>query len=134
MNEPLDSSEQAQLLLTCDSVDVVLIDRKTLKELSLVLVEAVDGFEECELWQEFIYTAKRYLEESTQTQYHQIEELEHPIKSALLFLESWADKFPDVLSLSIHQISEAQRVLSLILAASNMGGGDDRSSRQLPPK
>jgi hypothetical protein len=116
---------RSQFLLTCDSVDTVLIDRKTLKELSLVLVQAVDGFEDCELWQEFVYVAKRYLEESTQTQYHQIEELEHPIKSALLFLESWADKFPDVLSISIHQISEAQRVLSLVLTASDMGGGDD---------
>jgi len=116
---------RSQFLLTCDSVDSVLIDRKTLKELSLVLVQAVDGFEECELWQEFVYVARRYLEESTQTQYHQIEELEHPIKSALLFLESWSDKFPDVLSLSIHTISEAQQVLSLVLTASDMGGGDD---------
>jgi hypothetical protein len=116
---------RSQFLLTCDSVDSVLIDRKTLKELSLVLVQAVDGFEECELWQEFVYVARRYLEESTQTQYHQVEELEHPIKSALLFLESWSDKFPDVLSLSIYAISEAQRVLSLVLAASDMGGGDD---------
>jgi hypothetical protein len=116
---------RSQFLLTCDSVDTVLIDRKTLKELSLVLVQAVDGFEECELWQEFVYVARRYLEESTQTQYHQIEELEHPIKSALLFLESWSDKFPDVLSLSIHTISEAQQVLSLVLTASDMGGGDD---------
>jgi hypothetical protein len=116
---------RSQPLLTCDSVDTVLIDRKTLKELSLVLVQAVDGFEECELWQEFVYTAQRYLEESTQTQYHQIEELEHPIKSALLFLESWSEKFPDVLSLSIHEISEAQQVLSLVLTASDMGGGDD---------
>ena len=116
---------RSQFLLTCDSVDTVLIDRKTLKELSLVLVKAVDGFEECELWQEFVYVARRYLEESTQTQYQQIEELEHPIKSALLFLESWSDKFPDVLSLSIHEISEAQQVLSLVLTASDMGGGDD---------
>jgi hypothetical protein len=116
---------RSQFLLTCDSVDTVLIDRKTLKELSLVLVKAVDGFEECELWQEFVYVARRYLEESTQTQYQQIEELEHPIKSALLFLESWSDKFPDGLSLSIHEISEAQQVLSLVLTASDMGGGDD---------
>jgi hypothetical protein len=116
---------RSQFLLTCDSVDTVLIDRKTLKELSLVLVQAVDGFEECELWQEFVYVARRYLEESTQTQYHQIEELEHPIKSALLFLESWSNKFPDVLSLSIHTISQAQQVLSLVLTASDMGGGND---------
>jgi hypothetical protein len=113
---------RSQFLLTCDSVDTVLIDRETLKELSLVLVQAVDGFEECELWQEFVYVARRYLEESTQTQYHQIEELEHSIKSALLFIESWSDKFPDALSLSIHAISEAQRVLSLVLTASDMGG------------
>jgi hypothetical protein len=111
--------------LTCDSVDVVLIDRETLEELNLALVQAVDGFEECELWQEFVYVARRYLEESTKTQYYQIEELEHPIKSALLFLESWSDKFPDVLSLSIHKISEAQQVLRLVLTASDMGGGDD---------
>jgi hypothetical protein len=116
---------RSQFLLTCDSVDVVLIDRKTLKELNLVLVQAVDGFEECELWQEFVYTAQRYLEESTQTQYHQIEELEHPIKSALLFLESWSDKFPDALGISIRAISEAQEVLGLVLTASEMGGGDD---------
>jgi hypothetical protein len=116
---------RSQFLLTCDSVDTVLIDRKTLKKLSLALVKAVDGFEECELWQEFVYIARRYLEESTQTQYQQIEELEHPIKSALLFLESWSDKFPDVLSLSIHEISEAQQVLSLVLTASDMRGGDD---------
>ena len=116
---------RSQFLLNCDSVDTVLIDRKTLKELSLVLVQAVDGFEECELWQEFIYTAQRYLEESTQTQYHQIEELEHPIKSALLFLESWVAKFPDALSLSIGEISKAQRVLSLVLTASDTGGGDE---------
>jgi hypothetical protein len=111
--------------MTCDSVDVVLIDRKTLKEINRTLVQAVDGFEECELWQEFIYTAQRYLEESTQTHYHQIEELEHPIKSALLFLESWVAKFPDALSLSIGAISEAQGVLSLVLRMSEMGGGDD---------
>jgi hypothetical protein len=125
MNKPLDSLEQAQFLLTCDSVDSVLIDRKTLKEINRALVQAVDGFEECELWQEFVYTAQRYLEESTKTQYHQIEELEHPIKSALLFLESWADKFPDTLGISIRAISEAQEVLGLVLRASDMGGGDD---------
>jgi hypothetical protein len=117
--------DRSQPLLTCDSVDVVLIDRKTLKEINWTLIQAVDGFEECELWQEFVYTAQRYLEKSTQTQYHQIEELEHPIKSALLFLESWADKFPGVLGLSIRAISEAQEVLSLVLTASDMGGGDD---------
>ncbi len=116
---------RSQFLWNCDSVETVLVDRKTLKELSLTLVQAVDGFEDCELWQEFIYVAQRYLEESTQTQYHQVEELERPIKSALLFLESWVDKFPDVLSLSIHAISQAQQVLSLVLTASDMGGGDD---------
>jgi hypothetical protein len=116
---------RSQFLLTCDSVDVVLIDRKTLKEINWTLVQAVDGFEDCELWQEFVYTAQRYLKESTKTQYRQIEELEHPIKSALLFLESWADKFPDVLGLSIQAISEAQEVLGLVLTASEMGGGDD---------
>jgi hypothetical protein len=116
---------RSQFLLTCDSVDTVSIDRKTLKELNLVLVQAVDGFQECELWQEFVYTAQRYLKESTQAQYHQIEELEHPIKSALLFLESWADKFPDALGISIREISEAQKVLGLVLTASVMGGGDD---------
>jgi hypothetical protein len=116
---------RSQFLLTCDSVDVVLIDRETLEELNLALLQAVDGFEECELWQEFVYVAQRYLKESTETQYHQIEELEHPINSALLFLESWLDKFPDVLSLSIHKISEAQQVLRLVLTASEMGGGDD---------
>jgi hypothetical protein len=111
--------------LTCDSVDVVLIDRKTLEELNWALVQAVDGFEECELWEEFVYVAQRYLKESTQTQCHQIEELEHPIKSALIFLESWSDKFPNVLSLATHKISEAQQVLRLVLTASEMGGGDD---------
>jgi hypothetical protein len=116
---------RSQFLWNCDSVDTVLIDRKTLKELSLTLVQAVDGFEDCELWQEFVYVAQRYLEEITQAQYHQVEELERPVKSALLFLESWVDKFPDVLSLSIHAISQAQQVLSLVLTASDMGGGDD---------
>jgi hypothetical protein len=124
-NLPPVEGARSQFLLTCDSVDTVLIDRKTLKELNLVLVQVVDGFEKCELWQEFVYTAQRYLEESTQTQYHQIEELEHPIKSALLFLESWADKFPDALGISIREISEAQKVLGLVLTASDMGGGDD---------
>jgi hypothetical protein len=78
--------DRSQPLLTCDSVDVVLIDRKTLKEINWTLIQAVDGFEECELWQEFVYTAQRYLEKSTQTQYHQIEELEHPIKALCCFL------------------------------------------------
>jgi hypothetical protein len=116
---------RSQFLLTCDSVDTVLIDRKTLKELNLALLQAVDGFEECELWQEFVYVAQRYLKESTETRYYQVEELEHPIKSALLFLESWSDKFPNVLSLSTHKIFEAQKVLHLVLTASEMGGGDD---------
>jgi hypothetical protein len=116
---------RSQFLLICDSVDVVLIDRKTLEELNWALVQAVDGFEECELWEEFVYVAQRYLKESTQTQCHQIEELEHPIKSALIFLESWSDKFPNVLSLATHKISEAQQVLRLVLTASEMGGGDD---------
>jgi hypothetical protein len=116
---------RSQFLLTCDSVDVVLIDRKTLEELNWALVQAVDGFEECELWEEFVYVAQRYLKESTQTQCHQIEELEHPIKSALIFLESWSEKFPNVLSLATHKISEAQQVLRLVLTASEMGGGDD---------
>jgi hypothetical protein len=116
---------RSQFLLTCDSVDVVLIDRKTLEELNWALVQAVDGFEECELWEEFVYVAQRYLKESTQTQCHQIEELEHPIKSALIFLESWSEKIPNVLSLATHKISEAQQVLRLVLTASEMGGGDD---------
>jgi hypothetical protein len=116
---------RSQFLLTCDSVDVVLIDRETLEEINWVLVQAVDGFEECELWEEFVYVAQRYLKESTETRYCQVEELEHPIKSALLFLESWSDKFPNVLSLSTHKISEAQQVLRLVLTASEMGGGDD---------
>jgi len=116
---------RSQFLLTCDSADVVLIDRETLEELDWCLVQAVDGFEECELWQEFVYVAQRYLKESTETRYCQIEELKHPINSALLFLESWSDKFPNVLSLSTHKISEAHQVLRLVLTASEMGGGDD---------
>jgi hypothetical protein len=116
---------RSQFFLTCDSVDVVLIDRETLEELNLALLQAVDAFEECELWQEFVYVAQRYLKESTETRYCQVEELEHPIKSALLFLESWSDKFPNVLSLSTHKISETQKVLRLVLTASKMGGGDD---------
>ena len=116
---------RSQFLLTCDSVDVVLIDRETIEELNWALVQAVDGFEECKLWQEFVYVAQRYLKESTETRYCQVEELEHPIKSALLFLESWSGKFPDVLSLSTHKISEAQKVLHMVLTASEMGGGDE---------
>jgi hypothetical protein len=117
--------ERSQPLLTCDSVDSVLIDRKTLEELNWALMQAVDGFGECELWQEFICVAQRYLEDSTTTHYYQVEELQHPIKSALLFLESWLEKFPDVLGLSTHKISEAQQVLHLVLTASNTGGGDE---------
>jgi hypothetical protein len=113
---------RSQFLLTCDSVDVVLIDRKTLEELNWALVQAVDALHECELWQEFISTAERYLKEGTETQYQQVEELERPIKSAILFLESWLDKSPDVLSLSTHKIFEAHQVLHLILTASEMGG------------
>ncbi|MEG4632506.1 hypothetical protein QUB56_23445 [Microcoleus sp. AR_TQ3_B6] len=116
---------RSQFLLTCDSVDVVLIDRETLRQLNRALIEALEGFQECELWQEFVYTAQRYLQESSETAYCQVEELERPINSALLFLESWAEKFPDVLSLSTHTISESQKVLYSILALSDMGGGDD---------
>jgi hypothetical protein len=116
---------RSQFLLTCDSVDVVLIDRETLEEINSVLVQAVDGLEECKLWEEFVCVAQRYLKESTETRYCEVEELKHPIKSALLFLESWSDKFPNVLSLSTHKISEAQKVLRLVLTASEMGGGDD---------
>lgn len=112
---------RSQFLLTCDSVDTVLIDRETLRELNKALIEALEGFEECELWQEFIYTAQRYLQDSTETNYCQVEELEHPINSALLFLESWAEKFPDVLSLCTHEIRESQKVLYSILTLSAMG-------------
>ena len=116
---------RSQFLLTCDSVDVVLIDRETLEELNWALIQAIDGLHECELWQEFVYTAQRYLQDSTETRYCEVEELERPINSALLFLESWAEKFPDELSLSTHAISESQKVLYSILALSDMGGGDD---------
>ena len=116
---------RSQILLTCDSVDSVLIDRRTLKELNRALMEALKGFEECELWQEFVYTAQRYLTDSSETQYQQVEELEHPINSALLFLEHWAERFPDTLGLSTSQIRESQKVLYSILAFSNMGGGND---------
>jgi hypothetical protein len=116
---------RSQFLLTCDSVDVVVIDRETLRQLNRALIEVLDGFRECELWQEFVYTAQRYLQESSETHYCQVEELEHPINSALLFLESWAEKFPDVLSLATCTISESQKVLYSILALSDMGGGDD---------
>jgi hypothetical protein len=116
---------RSQFLLTCDSVDAVLIDRETLEELSWTLVQAIDGLHECELWQEFISAAERYLRESTKTQCCRVEELERPIKTAMLFIESWSDKSPDVLSLSTHKISEAQQVLHLVLAASELGGGDD---------
>jgi hypothetical protein len=116
---------RSQFLLTCDSVETVLIDRETLRELNKALIEALEGFDECHLWQEFVYVAQRYLTESTETHYCQVEELEHPINSALLFLESWSDKFPDTLSLSTHKIVESQKVLYSILALSQMGGGDD---------
>jgi hypothetical protein len=116
---------RSQFLLTCDSVDTVLIDRETLRELNKALIQALKGFEECELWQEFVYTAQRYLQESTETNYCQVEELEHPINSALLFIESWSERFPDTLSLSTGQIRESQRVLYSILTLSDMGGGDD---------
>jgi hypothetical protein len=116
---------RSQFLLTCDSVDVVLIDRETLEELNWALVQAIDGLRECELWQEFISAAERHLRESTETQYHQVEELERPIKTAMLFIESWSDKSPDVLSVSTHKLSEAQQVLHLVLTVSEMGGGDD---------
>jgi hypothetical protein len=116
---------RSQIVMTSDSVDVVVIDRETLRQLNRALIEALEGFQECELWQEFVYTAQRYLQESSETHYCQVEELEHPINSALLFLESWAEKFPDVLSLSTCTISESQKVLYSILALSDMGGGDD---------
>ncbi|MEG4535389.1 hypothetical protein [Microcoleus sp. D2_18a_D3] len=116
---------RSQFLLTCDSVETVLIDRETIRELNEALIEALEGFQECQQWQEFVHVAQRYLRESTETQYSQVEELEHPINSALLFLETWSDKSPDSLSLSIHQISESQKVLYSILALSQMGGGND---------
>ncbi|MEG4521172.1 MULTISPECIES: hypothetical protein [unclassified Microcoleus] len=126
MPDLLPSTEgRSQFLLTCDSVETVLIDRETLSELNKALIEALEGFEECERWQEFVHVAQRYLTESTETQYSQVEELEHPINSALLFLETWSDKSPDALGLSIHQIAESQKVLYSILAFSRMGGGDD---------
>jgi hypothetical protein len=116
---------RSQFLLTCDSVDTVLIDRETLEELNWFLVQAIDGLEECELWQDFISAAERGLRESTETQCCEVEELERPIKSAMLFLESWSDKSPDVLSVSTHKISQAQKVVHMVLAASDMGGGND---------
>ena len=116
---------RSQFLLTCDSVDVVLIDRETLTQLNCALIDVVDGLRQCELWQEFVYVAQRYLQKTTETRYCEVGELEHPINSALLFLESWAEKFPDELSLSTHKVSESQQVLYSILALSDMGGGDD---------
>ena len=116
---------RSQFLLTCDSVDVVLIDRETLEELNWFLVQAMDGLEECELWEDFISAAERCLRESTETRCCEVEELERPIKSAMLFIESWSDKSPDVLSSSTHKISQAQKVLHMVLTASKMGGGDD---------
>lgn len=110
---------RSQNLLSCDSVDCVLVDRETLEELNWALVQAVDGLENCDLWQEFVSAAERCLKEMTETQ--RLEEWERPIKSAMLFIEAWSDKSPDVLSLSTHKISEAHRVLHLILAASQMG-------------
>ncbi|MEG4628875.1 hypothetical protein QUB56_04350 [Microcoleus sp. AR_TQ3_B6] len=113
---------RSQFLLTCDSVDVVLIDRETLEELNWFLVQAIDGLEECELWQDFISAAERCLRESTETRCCEVEELERPIKSAMLFIESWSDKSPDVLSVATHKLSQAQKVLHMVLTASKMGG------------
>jgi hypothetical protein len=108
--------------LTCDSVETVLVDRETLEALGDVLESSIEGLEECNLWQEFISAAERYLRDVTETQYQEVEELERPIKTAMLFIESWSDKSPDVLGITTHKLSEAHRVLHLILAASKMGG------------
>jgi hypothetical protein len=106
--------------LTCDSVDCVLVDENTLEELNWALVEAIDGLHECELWQEFITVAERYLKETTETQ--RLEEWERPINSAMLFLDAWSDKSPDILGIATAKLSEAHRVLHMVLAASKLGG------------
>jgi hypothetical protein len=108
----LQELQRRSQLLTCDSVETVLVDRETLKELHWSLVRAVDEIYSIRLQQEFIVVAQLFL---SQIRGRRAEKVS-------LFLEKWFEHSPSQLKNVEVELSEAQRVSQLILAISKMGG------------
>lgn len=98
--------------LTCDSVETVLVDRQTLKELHWSLTKAVDEIDSIRLHQQFVVVAQLFL---SQIRGRRAEKVS-------LFLEKWFEHSPSQLKNVEVELLEAQRVSQLILAISKMGG------------
>jgi hypothetical protein len=98
--------------LTCDSVEIVLVDRQTLKELHWSLTKAVDEIDSIRLQQEFIVVAQLFLSQIPGRRAEKVS----------LFLEKWFEHSLSQLKNVEVELSEAQRVSQLILAISKMGG------------
>ena len=106
------STDGRSQLLTCDSVETVLVDRKTLKEIHWSLTRAVDEIGSIRLHQQFVVVARFFLSGVRGRQAEKIS----------LFLEKWFEHSPRQLKAVEVELLEAQRVSQMILAISKMGG------------
>jgi len=109
----LQELQRRSQLLTCDSVETVLVDRKTLEEITWGLAESLDGLREVGMLEEFLVAVRGYLRNPEQEDTH--------TEKALLFLDAWFDKSPDTLGINAGKLDEAHKVLRLILCTSKMG-------------
>ncbi len=110
-DSPPSEGERSQHL-TCDAVDCVLVDRETIGELSWGLAKVLDELDSIRLHQQFVTVAQYFVSQGRSK--HQ--------EKALLFLDTWFERVPDQLKEVEASLLEARSVLSLILAASKLGG------------
>ena len=103
---------RSQNLLTCNSVDCVTVDRKTLNELHRSLLRAVDGLDSIRLHHEFVAVAQFFVSGIRCRR----------AEKASLFLDKWLEHSPGQLKEIEVELVEAQRVFQMILAMSKMGG------------
>lgn len=103
---------RSQNLLTCDSVEFVTVDRKTLKELHWSLTRAVDELDSIRLHHEFVVVAQFFVSKIPGRRAEKVS----------LFLDKWLEHSPGQLREVEEELMESQRVFQLILAMSKMGG------------
>lgn len=105
------SAEGRSQLLTCDSVETVLVDRETLEELHWSLTRAVDEIGSIRLHQQFVTVARFFVSGIRGRQAEKI----------TLFLNKWFEYSPRKLKRVEVELEEAQRVSHMILAISKLG-------------
>ena len=99
-------------VLTCDAVETVLVDRKTLEEIYWNLTRAVDEIGSIRLHQQFVTIARFFVSGIRGRQAEKI----------TLFLDKWFEYSPGELKRVEAELSQAQRVSQMLLAVSKMGG------------